>query len=339
MEEILVSTVTPVYRGASTVVELAEQLLAVKEQWNRDGFPLELIEAIFVDDGSIDGSSEVLEKLAETYSWIRVVTLSRNFGQHPATVAGILHSCGDWVITLDEDLQHEPRFVLDLLRQAAEQRLDVVYAKPRDKVHHSAFRDLSYVFKRLLALVTDNPHVRIFNSFRAIRGSVAHAAAAVVLQDTYFDVALSWFTDRMGVVPLSLKDKRYIEEGSSGYDFWKLLQHARRLLVSSQTKLLRLGSLVGIASLALSGFLALFILVGKLIDPSSIVVKGWLSTFLTVVFFGGVSSFLLGVLLEYLSTILLRSHGRPPFFVVDRERDSVLRELFARLDQNATGTS
>jgi len=331
MDRILVSTVTPVYQGAATLEELVRQLDRERQAWDRDGLPLELVEAIFVDDDSIDDSAAILADLAARYPWVRAVTLSRNFGQHPATVAGILHSSGDWIATLDEDLQHEPRFVLQLLREAVEHGWDIAYAKPLDHVHESLFRDQSSrIYKWLLTLATGNPNVRAFNSFRVLRGSVARAAASVSSHDTYLDVVLGWFSRHLGTLPLALKDQRYVARQASGYTFFKLLSHARKLLVSSQTKWLRLGAMVGVGAMVFSIALALYMLGQKLSYPASIDVRGWLSLFLGIVFFGGLSSFLLGVVLEYLSTLLLQSQGKPTFFVVDRTRDAILREFFAR---------
>lgn len=340
MENILVSTVTPVYQGAATLGELVRRLEDEREAWDRDGLPLELVEAIFVDDGSTDDSASILDGLAQRHAWVHVVTLSQNFGQHPATVAGILHSSGDWIATLDEDLQHEPRFVLPLLREAVEHGWDIVYARPTAQVHESFFRDRSSrLYKSLLTFATGNPHVRAFNSFRVVRGSVARAAASVSAHDTYLDVVLGWFSKHLGTLPLAMKDRRFIARNASGYTFFKLLSHARRLLVSSQTKWLRAGAMVGTGALVFSVGLALVILGQKLSNPASIDVRGWLSLFLAIVFFGGLSSFLLGVVLEYLSTLLLQSQGKPAFFVVDRTKDAILRQFFALQETHAAAPS
>ena len=108
VEKIRLSTVTPVYQGSDYLPDLVAELSALQARFAEQQMPIELIESIFVDDGSIDESSATLADLAGRYPWVRVVTLSRNYGQHSATIAGILHSSGDWVATLDEDLQHPP---------------------------------------------------------------------------------------------------------------------------------------------------------------------------------------------------------------------------------------
>lgn len=325
---LLVSTVTPVYRGEKTLETLALRLAEIRRVWRQEGSPFELAESIFVDDASVDGSPAVLERLEKELEFVRVVTLSRNFGQHPATSAGILHSSGDWVVTLDEDLQHCPEDIAALLETGVTRSLDVVYARPSGEVHRSWYRDLSSRgYKALVSFATGDSNVRLFNSFRALRGSVARAAAAVVGHDTFLDIAVGWFTQRVGARSLVLRDER---GGEGGYTFWKLLSHARRAIISSQTKWLRLGAVVGVGALTVSVILLLWTLVQKLVAPASIEVQGWTSLFIATSFFGGLIAFLVGVALEYLSVLLLGAHGKPTFFVVDRSLDAVAREHFDR---------
>lgn len=327
MTAILLSTVTPVYKGAGFLADLVAELAEVREALRDEGAPLELVEAVFVDDASSDGSAEVLERLAAEHSWVRPVTLSRNYGQHPATVAGVLHTSGDWVATLDEDLQHRPRFLLSLLARAVEDGTDVVYAQPDAAVHGDPFRDLSSrIYKGLVAWIVGNPQIKRFNSFRMMRGSIARAAASVSTRETYFDVALCWFTRRIAALPLPLRELREERADRSGYRLHALLRHARRLLVSSQIRPLRLGGAVGLAALAVSIGGAATALLLKLLRPEAIDVRGWTSLILTIFFFGGLISLLTSIALEYLSVLHREALGRPTFFVVDRSRDRALAE-------------
>ena len=333
MDDVLLSTVTPVYRGADWLVELAGELERVRQRLEDESMPLRLLEAIFVDDGSSDGSDRVLAELSARYDWLHVVTLARNFGQHPATSAGILHSSGDWVATLDEDLQHPPSELPRLLVRAVSTSSDIAYAQPTGGVHGSVFRDASSRWiKRIVARLTADGHVVEFNSFRMMRGSVARAAAAVSTHDTYFDVALSWFTNRVTTLSMDLRDPRPSMARGSGYGARSLISHSRRMLMSSNVKALRLGGTIGITALMTSlvagaGTLGLWILHPELFQA----VRGWLSLFLSVLFFGGMTALLAGIAVEYLSTLLRLAQGKPTFFVVDRSKDRLLEALIARI--------
>ena len=228
VQKIKVSTITPVYNGEPYLEKLVLELLSVREKWNNSNIPLELVESIFVNDSAIDGSYEILRSLQKRNDWIQVITLSRNYGQHPATIAGILHSCGDWVFTIDEDLQHDPKYFDLLLEHAVTYELDVVYAKTEEPVHESLMRDkCSRLYKRIVSKITGNPHISSFNSFRLIRGAIARSSASICSHETYFDIALCWFTERLGSLSIPLKDKRFIETKRSGYNSKKLLSHAR----------------------------------------------------------------------------------------------------------------
>lgn len=333
----LISTVTPVYRGAAHLPQLVAELRALREKLQSSAIPIELTEAIFVDDSSQDDSGKMLAQLESEHEWVRVITLSRNYGQHPATVAGILHASGDWIATLDEDLQHHPADILALLEAAVVNSDDLVYAQPDGVVHRNWYRDYaSRWFKTIASRLTARPEVRQFNSFRIIRGQVARAAAAVSRHETYLDVALCWFTDRIGSHVLTLVDRRHGTGRSSAYSLGALADHARRLLVSSEVRVLKLGSAVGLLALVMGLASALAIIFQKLLWPATISVRGWASLMVAIVFFGGLIAFLVSLALEYLSHIYLHILGRPTFFVVDRGKDHELADALQTWARNGS---
>lgn len=329
LQRVSVSAVVPVYAGKAYLERLVGGFDALRSQWADAGAPLELAEVILVDDCGIDGSAELADQLASTHAWVVSLHLSRNSGQHAATIAGILHSSGDWVVTLDEDLQHPPERIPDMLRKAVESGGDIIYAQAKSSVHQTLSRDMSSRgTKRLIAWLSGNKNISYFNSFRLVRGSVARAAASVCSHDTYFDIVLSWFTERVHPIAMDLKDERFIRTGKSGYRMRTLISHARRLIFTGQLKILRLGALLGLTVVVVSMFAALGVLVSKVLYPSSMAVVGWTSLFLTVSFFGGLITLMLGLVMEYMSTLMLRSNGRPLFFTVDRASDRIVRDYF-----------
>jgi glycosyltransferase involved in cell wall biosynthesis len=328
---ITVSVVVPVYSGADYLTALIAEIERVRTGWSDSGAPLRLVEAILVDDAAVDSSPEIAGRLACEKEWVTVVHLARNFGQHPATIAGILHTSGDWIITLDEDLQHPPARIEDMLRIAVRDGHDIVYANPHSSVHQSHMRDFgSRLYKRLMQSVTGNSQIASFNSFRLVRGSIARAASSICGHDTYFDVSLSWFTQRVTALPMDLKDQRYIRTKSSGYNFSRLVSHARRMMMSSGARVMRSASLLGLLFVGISIVGGLGLVLHHLYDPKSVMVRGWSSLIVAVVFCSGFIIFLLGIVLEYLALLVLHAHGKPIFFVVDRRSDAILVDYFSK---------
>ena len=105
---ISISVVVPVYSGENFLHELIQQLDRVRTEWVEKQAPMRLAELILIDDAAIDASATIVNDLEASHAWVTALHLMRNFGQHAATIAGVLHSSGDWVVTIDEDLQHPP---------------------------------------------------------------------------------------------------------------------------------------------------------------------------------------------------------------------------------------
>jgi glycosyltransferase involved in cell wall biosynthesis len=319
-----VSVVIPVYSGEDHLEELTTRLDQLRGDWVDRFQDVRLHEAIFVDDGCVDGSAEILAVLSARHEWLQVVTLSRNFGQHPATSAGILYSSGDWVATIDEDLQHRPEDIEHLLYSAATNGADVVYGQPLGPVHGSWRDAMSRFYKKLLAIITGNSVITQFSSFRVCRGPVARAAASVSGHETYLDVALTWFTDRFVSEGLAMVDQRYQESGKSGYSPLKLLAHARRLLISSHSRIAGLGVLVGVTAVLLAFLLTLRVVVGRVTGTEAVYVPGYASLMVVTLVFGGILALMLVGITEYVTNIALHTQGKPTFFAVDRSGDERL---------------
>jgi glycosyltransferase involved in cell wall biosynthesis len=324
---ITLNTVTPVYSGQEFIEQLVDDLDRLRQSLEAQTEQLRLVESIFVLDEPVDESEEILRALQETHPWIKVISLSRNFGQHNATVAGILHSCGDWVVSLDEDLQHSPGRILEMLSLAANEQADVVLALPEGGSHGRGYRDLSSrISKKLIGLLSRNRFITIFSSFRLMRGQVARAAAGVCSHHTYFDVALVWFTSRIISLPLKMTDQRYAKKKSSGYSFLTLLSHAKRLIISSDIRFLNLSMFVGAASFLVAIVIESWVLWNYFFNPAVPDTRGWASLISVTLFYGGIFSLLLGFVLEFATVNMFQGQGRPTFFIVDRSTDETLKK-------------
>jgi len=324
-ETVTISIIVPVYSGERFLDELVEQINLIRDQWLTNGIGLLITEAIFVMDAPKDGSGEKLNTLANSHTWLRPIELSRNFGQHSATVAGILYSSGDWVVTLDEDLQHDPSQIETLLKRACAESADVVYALPEGWVHGGGYRDrMSRLVKSLIARASGNRFVKHFNSFRLIRGDIARAASGICAQSTYFDIALTWFSERISTVNLKMSDDRYKEQQKSGYRLSTLIQHAKRLILTSDFRILGITTSLSASTFSASLIYGLWILYQRFLADNPITVEGWTSLMIALLAFGSVGVFILGLIAEILHMSMLQLQGKPTFFVVNRSSDPVL---------------
>ena len=322
---VTISIVVPVYSGAPYLGKLITAIADLRNRWESLGLDLCITEAIFVLDEPIDQSAGTLAELSMTHSWIRLVELSRNFGQHSATSAGILYSSSDWVVTLDEDLQHQPAQIETLLKAACSENADIVYASPNESVHGGGYRDrLSKLTKFAIARLSGNRFVQVFNSFRLIRGDIARAASSIGAQYTYFDVTLTWFTKRITCVKMDISDDRYNSQKRSGYRLRSLIQHAKKMVLTSNFGILRFTNSLSVISLLSAISYSIWVIYSRFFADNPIEVPGWTSLMIVILAFSSASVFMLGLIVEFLHSSMLQLQGKPTFFVVNRSSDSNL---------------
>ena len=247
--------------------------------------------------------------------------LSKNFGQHAATLAGMAATTSEWIITIDEDGQQNPTDFGNLLDTAIENDASLVYAKPTNRPPHGAIRNtFSWIVKNtIFRLLTDGSH-RNFNSFRLVSGAVGRTLAAYVGDGVYLDVALTWIVQNVAQCPVELRQETRKE---SGYGYRRLSSHFWRLVLSSGTRPLRIVGFIGIGSFAAGVVAAAVIVFGKL--SYGYTVSGWASVFVALLLMGGLILLVLGVLAEYLGMIVRASIGKPLYVAVSDPDLTALR--------------
>ena len=137
-----VSVVVPVYQGEKTISTLVSELAPyVDVSTSPSGIKYVINEVLLVHDSGPDNSAKVINDLSTKLDWVRPVWLSRNFGQHAATLAGMSASVSDWIVTLDEDGQHDPKEIAKLLDTAVTENSQLVYGKFAGGAMHSRLRN------------------------------------------------------------------------------------------------------------------------------------------------------------------------------------------------------
>ena len=309
------AVVVPVYQGELTLERLVEEIAPLTHgALSPAGRAYRVAEVVLVHDGARDRSADVMAALAERHPFLRLVWLSRNFGQHAATLAGMASTTTSWVATLDEDGQQDPRDVGRLLDEAVGHGALLVYARPTNRPPHGPLRNAaSAAAKWAFVYLLGNRTIGRFNSFRLVRGDVARAVAAYCGANVYLDVALSWVVDSARPCPVRLREER---GRPSGYGFRRLFHHFWQLVLTSGTRPLRLIALLGVASVVAGLAVSSWVAYGRLVH--GVPVAGWTSTMIALSLLSGLALFSLGVIAEYLGVAVSMALGKPPYLVVSK---------------------
>jgi glycosyltransferase involved in cell wall biosynthesis len=307
-----ISVVIPVYHGEKTLPTLIEEIVPqTSAQLTPNGISYVISEVILVHDCGYDRSDVVMEALANQYSFVQSIWLSRNYGQHAATMAGMASATGEWVVTIDEDGQQDPADIGCMLDSAVSASLQLVYAQPTNPPPHGWLRNtLSRTAKAITTKLLGNSQIGKFNSFRLVDGEIARTLAAYCGNGVYLDVGLFWIVGRVGHCPLRLRNEL---DRPSGYSYFKLLRHFWNLILTTGTRPLRLITLMGFSSLFLAIVISGYAFYGKFFNNDP--VQGWASLLIVVSFFSKATLTSLGVIAEYLAVTMGIAMGKPLYVV------------------------
>ena len=296
------SVVAPVYNERETLPELQERLSAVLDGMNRS------YEIIFVNDGSADGSREMLHEMAQADARIRVVDLTRNFGQNPAAYAGLSRSQGRYTVLIDADLQVLPEDI-PLLVAKLEEGYDVAVGWRMNR-QDTFFRKLtSRMFNWYIARVTGLPLHDYGCNLKAMNRETVDGMCRLQHRCRYMPADLAMLGGRVAEVRVGHAARK---KGQSKYNFLKLVRAALDMLTGITDAPLRLigffgwtmalvGSLVGVRVIILR------LTVGDILQMQSVV-----ALFL---FCTGVQLVATGLMCEYIGRIFVEVQRRPYFVI------------------------
>lgn len=307
-----ISVVIPVYQGEQTLAGVVEEVLKLAvPTLSPDGHLVVVSEILLVHDHGPDRSADVIRTLATEHPEVRPLWLSRNFGQHAATLAGMASAGGDWIATLDEDGQHDPSSLPSFVDAALRDGASVVYAHPTNPPPHGWLRNTSSrTAKSLVARLAGEEATR-YQSYRLVLGEIGRSVAAYSGSGVYLDVAMGWVNARTTTCAV-----RFREEGGrpSGYSTRRLLSHFWRLVLSSGTKGLRIVSWLGLLFGLIGVVVAVSLVVSRLTGAR--VPDGWTSTVVALLVGTGAILFSLGVIAEYVGVAVNMAMGKPLYLIV-----------------------
>lgn len=303
MRKILYSIVVPVYKTSASLVELVK-----RTDRTFANIPNSAYELIFVNDSPFyQKTTKTLVDISTQYKNVVIVELTKNFGQQPATVCGIEIAKGDYIITMDDDLQHAPEDIINLIQ---EQEHDVVIAKFETK-QHSFFKQQASNIKGFFDhIILKKPkHIKL-TPFRLFKGSIAKEMFRRKTPYPFIPALLFSITDDIVNVNAT-HHSRY--DGTSNYTFRTMFQMFSNLMINNSSFLLKIIGYIGITTSFFSVIFAAIIIFKKIFFLTSL--PGWTSLIITILFFGGLILFSLGIIGEYLIRIIATTENRPMYFV------------------------
>lgn len=319
---VVYSVVVPVYNSAAILPELHRRLSVVLAGLCRN------YEIIFVDDCGPQDCWPVLSALARGDARVKAIQLMRNSGQSNATLCGLAHAQGEFIVMMDDDLQHPPE-QLPRLINALTPQVDVVMGVPRDKQHAGWRCWGSAVMHRINTVLLQLPRGLRFSSFRLLRRPVVEALLAMHTLSPALSPMIFSITRRIVSVEVEHASRA---QGRSGYTLGRLLVHASNNLVGCSNLPLRLLAALGGVVVGLSLVGAAALLVGGVLLPGT-AVAGWAVAALLVAALAGIHFLAFALLGEYLLRLLQRANGTPRYLV----RASSFAPPFAQPSAQAAG--
>jgi dolichol-phosphate mannosyltransferase len=302
------SVVIPVYRCDECLSHLHERLVAALE-----GAAISF-ELVFVDDGSPDRSWSTLLDLARRDTRVKLVRLSRNFGQHAAITAGLEYASGEWIAVMDCDLQDPPE-QLPIIHSKAQEGFEVVLARRVGAGHSLPRRIASALYFRVLNALLGTKFDVGFGNFSVISRKVRNEFLRVHDKDRHYLMILQWLGFRTTSVDFPYAS-RYA--GESSYTFGMLLRFAFDGLFFQTTTLLRWIIYLGFAVSGVGAILALYFFINYFVGNTY---PGWTSLGVLILLLGGFIIVSTGVTGLYVGKIFVQAKDRP-LYVVDRVVDA-----------------
>lgn len=305
LNEVLISAVLPVYNEAGGLPELFRRVRdAIADTGARQ-------EIIFVDDGSFDGSAELLDNLAADHPQVRVIHLSRNFGHQAAVQAGLAHARGDVVLLMDSDMQDAPESLPRFLLQW-QAGYDVVYAVRTNRPERLWKRTLFSVFHRTLAAISRTPIPAGAGNFSLIDARVVDEIVRLGECDRYLPGLRSW----VGFRQIGIEVRRAARyDGTPRVSLCGLWRLAKTAVFSFSTFPLFMFSVIGYMALGVFAAVGAYALICRLF--TGLAIPGWTSTVLVASFFGALNALGISMLGEYVARIYDQVRGRP-LYLIDR---------------------
>jgi undecaprenyl-phosphate 4-deoxy-4-formamido-L-arabinose transferase len=306
--KVKLSIVIPVYRSQTILPQVVSEVKRAAEGEEFDG----AFELILVNDASPDDSWSVISDLAKTNPFVKGISLRKNFGQHSAVMAGLNYASGEVVIVMDDDLQHPPNEIGNLYRSIKE-GADVCYTRYKNR-KHALWKIIGSRFNDWVAtILLKKPHGLYLSSFKAIHRDVV---AEIIKYDgpyAYVDGLIMEVTRSISVIDI---DHQLRHDGGGNYNLRRSVSLWLRMATSFSVFPLRIATVLGFALTFVSAVTIGILIIRKLLHPE--IPAGWTSLIASILFVGGIQTFCIGVVGEYLGRAYIKINKKPQFSIREK---------------------
>lgn len=303
-----ISVISPVYGASDLLEELVRRIQKAVETITAD------YEIILVEDHGPDDSWEKIKRICAGNKKVVGLRHSRNFGQQYALNCGLDYARGQWVVTLDCDLQDRPEEIVHLYNKAKE-GYDIVLASRQNRRDDFLKKMYSRIFYRTLSYLTDTHQDASVANFALYHRKVVEALKSMHDYYRYYPTMIHWVGFRL--TKLEIEHAERTDGKKSSYDFRKRLNLAFDTIISFSDKPLRLTVKLGLLISLLTAILAV-VLVIRYFMVDDVVVSGWTSSFLSFWFLGGLMITILGMVGIYVGKIFENVKNRPTYIVGEK---------------------
>jgi dolichol-phosphate mannosyltransferase len=299
----IISIVSPVYRADKIVENLVTEIQAVMRQLNLT------YEIILVDDRSPDDSWNVMKLLSARNENIKSIRLSRNFGQHPAIIAGLSQAKGEWIVVMDCDLQDQPKEIAKLYNKAQE-GFKIVQARRKNREDNFLKKLSSKIFSKVYGYFTDTKYDNEIGNFGIYHNKVIQSIFKISDYIKFFPL----FVDFVGFKSTSIEvEHAPRESGTTSYSFSKLVSLAFNTIISFSNKPLKLFVKFGMIISLLSFSVGIYYIYQAM--HHEIEVLGFTSIIVSIWFLSGIIITTIGVTGIYVGKIFDQTKNRPVFII------------------------
>lgn len=303
------SILIPVYGSSKILKPLYQRITSVFYDISNN------YEIIFIEDCSFDNAWDVILDISSFDTRVRALKLSKNFGQHNALLCGIREARGNFIITLDDDLQHPPEEIPNLINEI-NKGFDVVYGKPKKENREFFRKIITQITKFSLAYATGNSNTRNISPFRIFKNNLRGSFAHFKNETVNIDILLTYSTNKISFIYVD-HNARY--EGKSGYNFLKLIKRTISILTGLSTAPLHFATLMGIALSIFGLFIFGYVIVEWILYGS--IVRGFPFLASLIALFSGSQLLALGILGLYISKIHTNLLHRPSYVIKEKIND------------------